>query len=590
MKTKEKSNKGITLIVLVITIIILLILAGITIAAVSQSGILSRANKAKKTYGAASAKEYVEIKISDLQADKWVSEGRAAELKDLNELDDTTSNNYTEKITLKTPVKEGDTSAILIYDGYEVEIDSDVKVSKVNGENYNGNSGTSGDNSNSGNNTNKKDDVASVKSDIQVTLADGMIPIKYSSGWYICSKDDPEWFDYEKKLYANITLMDDLATDKHTNEQIKAMTTREQLESLAGDKITTYGSMFVWIPRYAYKITSGYHQGGSYTGYSYSYVSGGTYRLNEREVKVSGTTSIKFIDTDNYYRDGSGKVTNFTSAAYYDYVVNPAFDWGEVKLEGIWVAKYEASVSDTQNYNDDYAEVKYVPGKNVGNKGDSLDPYVGMNMNECIARAKLLTPSSDKNYYGTANSVIDAHLMKNVDWGAVTYMAYDSNYGTVPSVVTSQTLHGGSMNGNETGIYDMAGKNWEYVAGYVKSSSSTKSDENATYRYTLYSLADKYKDIYPAVSTSYYQADPSLIMDECYSKIGDAMFETGRCGTDDYNAWDQDWNDFPRSDWPCIVRGGAYNMGTGAGLCAVGCEIGRAMDYISFRSSIVIPE
>ena len=67
--------------------------------------------------------------------------------------------------------------------------------------------------------------------------------------------------------------------------------------------------MFVWIPRYAYKITSGYHDG----------------------------------------RDDSGKVTNYTTASYYDYVVHPAFDWEEEKLEGIWIAKYEASASATQN-------------------------------------------------------------------------------------------------------------------------------------------------------------------------------------------------------------------------------------------------
>ena len=49
IKMKTKSNKGITLIALVITIIVLLILAGVTIAALSgDNGILTRAKEAKK--------------------------------------------------------------------------------------------------------------------------------------------------------------------------------------------------------------------------------------------------------------------------------------------------------------------------------------------------------------------------------------------------------------------------------------------------------------------------------------------------------------------------------------------------------------
>lgn len=51
-------NKGITLIALVITIIILLILAGITIATLTgQNGLLKNAKTAKETYTIEEAKE-----------------------------------------------------------------------------------------------------------------------------------------------------------------------------------------------------------------------------------------------------------------------------------------------------------------------------------------------------------------------------------------------------------------------------------------------------------------------------------------------------------------------------------------------------
>ena len=54
MKSKDKMNEGITLVALVITIIILLILAGITISSLTNTGLFQRANEAKeKTQNAA---------------------------------------------------------------------------------------------------------------------------------------------------------------------------------------------------------------------------------------------------------------------------------------------------------------------------------------------------------------------------------------------------------------------------------------------------------------------------------------------------------------------------------------------------------
>ena len=58
MKNFVKTNKGITLIALVITIIVLLILAGVSIAMLTgQNGILTQAQNAKKTTENKSAEE-----------------------------------------------------------------------------------------------------------------------------------------------------------------------------------------------------------------------------------------------------------------------------------------------------------------------------------------------------------------------------------------------------------------------------------------------------------------------------------------------------------------------------------------------------
>ena len=60
-----RSQKGITLIALVITIIVLLILAGVSIAMLTgQNGILTRANDAKEDTAVAEVVERINMELS----------------------------------------------------------------------------------------------------------------------------------------------------------------------------------------------------------------------------------------------------------------------------------------------------------------------------------------------------------------------------------------------------------------------------------------------------------------------------------------------------------------------------------------------
>ena len=68
-----KSNHGITLIALVITIIILLILAGIVInLTIGENGIIKKAQQAGINYEEAGAREKLELALVDLQAQKVI--------------------------------------------------------------------------------------------------------------------------------------------------------------------------------------------------------------------------------------------------------------------------------------------------------------------------------------------------------------------------------------------------------------------------------------------------------------------------------------------------------------------------------------
>ncbi|MCI8760901.1 MAG: hypothetical protein HFJ34_07340 [Clostridia bacterium] len=71
MKKKIKQEKAITLIALVITIIVLLILAGIAIATLTgENGILNQAKQAGKETIEAQIKEEIELAIIEIQTEE----------------------------------------------------------------------------------------------------------------------------------------------------------------------------------------------------------------------------------------------------------------------------------------------------------------------------------------------------------------------------------------------------------------------------------------------------------------------------------------------------------------------------------------
>ena len=83
-KTKIQENKAITLIALVITIIVLIILAGVTInLTLGQNGLFTRAKQASEDYRMAKEKEELEIEIANIQTQIIKEEGRIATLQDL---------------------------------------------------------------------------------------------------------------------------------------------------------------------------------------------------------------------------------------------------------------------------------------------------------------------------------------------------------------------------------------------------------------------------------------------------------------------------------------------------------------------------
>ena len=125
-----KNQKGITLIALVITIIVLLILAGVTIATLTgENGILTQADSAKDSSNRAEAIEKINLALNAVKASIYaqqVSEPTYQPIDD-NGMLDSNIKNILEKDQIKT------TEANNTY-AYKLESDGTLKISYYNTE------------------------------------------------------------------------------------------------------------------------------------------------------------------------------------------------------------------------------------------------------------------------------------------------------------------------------------------------------------------------------------------------------------------------------------------------------------------------
>lgn len=276
-------------------------------------------------------------------------------------------------------------------------------------------------------------------------ISNGMIPIKYNTEtekWVICSQNDSEWYNYarDEKKWANVMLCDGVYD---TSTAIGTEVSENEL-----------GSMFVWIPRFAYKITEGYHTASN------------------------GKMSVVFLEgtSDKYhYTDSDGNVKEGTATRnrdgvrdenlkkYNDYVVHPCFtngngnyDNGQWKSEltGIWVAKFQAGIYTNE---DDNKTKKTVNTNNTAKdlyypifKGRKY-AYNYVTISQCYDLSVAM--STTNNPYGLATSA-NSHLIKNSEWGAVSYLSM-SEYG-YSNGEAAETIENGNntitLNGNKSDI------------------------------------------------------------------------------------------------------------------------------------------
>lgn len=318
---------------------------------------------------------------------------------------------------------------------------------------------------------NKVVDNSEKQSDLNMdipTLSSNMIPIVYNPSGLpvkadtnLDSKGVPRnWYNYVNKKWANVVLVKENAR----NTYINALPGEEIKE----DDILAY---LVWIPRYKYSVNT-------------------------------ADKSINVVFEKKSTTKSNGTATNTS------YLTHPSFTFNSKELSGIWVAKYVASGTDVASGSTNSTGILFKSG---------LEPLIDLNVEEMFYNTRMMeAPSNIYGFTQTSTSFpsnssgvivndsnnIDAHLIKNTEWGAIALLS-QSKYGINRKIqnynLNSNTLTGGglfssvvsngkqSTSGNIYGIYDMVSDIGESVMGFVSSST--------------FSLESYYHDIYSPTNT-----------------------------------------------------------------------------------------
>ena len=422
---KRTKQNGITLIALVITIIVLLILAGVSIATLTgQNGILTRANDAKEQTEIASEKEQVELAAAAALADARGGEIQQGVLEE--ELGKYfKAGNYEVEPGTNEDGTEGYVVTITENDenGRKYFVDKDGNVLDGEGEVTLPTTG---------------------KTDGSFDAEKGVNTPKLGNDMELVVYDEEtqEWVKDETNSAYSYKEQTGTTENGGTSEWANAKVTKNGVESY-----------FVWIPRYEYKIDEG-----------------------------NKTIDVKFIPTTQTTAD-EGYIIH---PAFTTDIENGG--WTE-QLSGLWIGKYEASRSDagTTSNNIGSSEIIQIQpnvtswrSTKIGDmynyaKAYATDLKSHMLKNSEWGAVAYLTHSK----YGRNGTEVTINNNSNYLTGnagdsvGASSSAITNAYNTEKGVLASST-------GNVYGIYDLSGGAYEYVASYYSGSTSSNLTNNGS--------------------------------------------------------------------------------------------------------------
>ncbi len=358
-------------------------------------------------------------------------------------------------------------------------------------------------------------------------LAEGMIPIAYDGTNWVkadTNNTDNNWYNYKNKMWANAVMVTSDKRDTYMNANNGTV--------IPEDDILAY---YVWIPRYRYKLFNvDFTENTSPQVIDVEFVYGTSRQNDETTCQVSDT--------------GEETCTKKSNGNWY---THPAFTMinasgNKTELKGIWVGKFETTGSTTT---------------------PTVKPNVASSCCQNVSTQFTISQIFNTTNYLTTNGTnqTDAHMMKNIEWGAVAYLK-QSIYGLgITDVANNSSFYNGgtsyktntgqSTTGNITGVYNMSGGYEEYVMGnYNKTAGSSGL--------TISTVPAEHIDIYSGTSVS-------------ASHLGDALGETA--------GWYGVFAFFVDSSHPWFGRGGNCNYGDNAGVFSFVSYDGKDFGEGGFR-------
>ena len=261
--------------------------------------------------------------------------------------------------------------------------------------------------------------VKSTSENIIVDYDENLIPVVYvgydgngGGHWESLTKseiasDTDNWFNYTNKQWANaVTVTKDSLSkyqDKHT--------------TIDNNDVLGY---WVYIPRYAYEVQRRDAIDAPVDPQNFDIV---LQTANEKNTPApTKSTESNHLD----YRTSGISRTYVANSNNTTWATNPAFTWGDTELNGIWVGKYETTGTRTAptvkpNQHANISERIgnfYSMARSIG-KEDKCNVGGGSSSND---------PTDDlvQNSHNLATT--KSHMLKNSEWGAITYLAH-SKYG-----------------------------------------------------------------------------------------------------------------------------------------------------------------
>ncbi len=432
-------------------------------------------------------------------------------------------------------------------------------------------------------------------------LENPLLPVTISDDGVVRKADlASEWYDYETKQWANAVILFDESKTYASGDVIP----EEEIESY-----------FVWIPKYRYQLWD--------LGLYDSLTTIDTSKVHEIPVIFGDYNTNDSVSEECTTPMESGESGNCQVG---DYITHPAFL--SISSTGFWVGKFETGYAGATSPTE--AEVNERDASKVIVKPNA---YSWRNID--IANAFYTSYDYQR--------VLDSHMMKNTEWGAVAYLEH-SAYGSVTKIRmnnnsdyitgyqaneeptcgytetneecnrycndnTCNTAYPNSTlassTNNITGIYDLSGGSWEHVmAVMLDEEGNPMSGRNSIYNSGFNGTLgcptcdndtsglteitngyewpeEKYYDTY-IYNTSIYVYLQRI--------LGDASDESGPFGTIYYydkrrsiGSWYMENAHSLALNGAWVIRGGSSFYGKDGGIFAFGNNNPILIPYTSFR-------